>query len=443
MTYSKINTFFYGLILIFIGITLPYYVTEETFNVYYYLKQSLIYEDSGLLIISALMLIILNSLRALPLYIGSFIIVSSLKKDKFNLVIETILITFFLGFCYKMIEFFYDVTYDFGMPSFIVIIAIIILDRFELINVNLLKKILVITLILMGAQCLDLVPPLTPYGFGGGEISMDIKTTAQIIDDFNVLNIACVAFMTIFFLNALLIARLLRDQHILLEASKTIANANLQAVEARSTKETQNLVHDLKTPLTSIQMLSNVTEMIVDDPKAKAYLNKISQAVDNLDVMISQILNINKKSNITIEELFNYIFSQIIIQDLKDRIKYIPDNKNVIVYVNKIRFSRAIINLINNAYKAIENMENGKIILSVNTSKGFVEITLDDNGIGIPNKNLEQIWQIGYSKNESTGLGLNFVKEVITRHEGDIEINSLVGVGTTVTIIMNKAGEEK
>jgi len=101
-------------------------------------------------------------------------------------------------------------------------------------------------------------------------------------------------------------------------------------------------------------------------------------------------------------------------------------------------------NLITNAFQAM-NGKRGHLILSSRSLKDFVEIKVSDSGVGIPPKYLNQIFDPFFTTKkigEGTGLGLNIVYRIVTKHEGTIEIESTEGVGTTFTIKFPKWREE-
>ena len=97
-----------------------------------------------------------------------------------------------------------------------------------------------------------------------------------------------------------------------------------------------------------------------------------------------------------------------------------------------------------NAFQAM-NGGRGQLILSSRSLKDFVEIKVSDSGVGISPKYLNQIFDPFFTTKkigEGTGLGLNIVYRIVTKHEGTIEIESTEGVGTTFTIKFPKWREE-
>ena len=96
----------------------------------------------------------------------------------------------------------------------------------------------------------------------------------------------------------------------------------------------------------------------------------------------------------------------------------------------------AVSHLVDNAIKY--SPERTSIIISTILESDFLRVVVDDRGYGIPNGDLEKIWQKFYrvardgqdKEEESTGLGLSLVKEIIEQHGGDVEVESEIGSGS-------------
>ncbi|MDD3726458.1 MAG: ATP-binding protein [Candidatus Ratteibacteria bacterium] len=121
------------------------------------------------------------------------------------------------------------------------------------------------------------------------------------------------------------------------------------------------------------------------------------------------------------------------------RVKIIEelDKHLPIIDIDPSRIERMMINLLDNAIDAVEEKIG---IIKVRTrflvSDGAIEISVEDNGCGIPEENLERIFDIFYSTkgNRGTGFGLAIVQKVVKEHNGTIEVKSEVGKGTVFII---------
>jgi hypothetical protein len=341
---------------------------------------------------------------------------------------------------YKFVYYIYEIRYYFGMPPVIVIISMIFFSIKEMKYISVAKKSLFIITLLMGVQWLDLVPLLSSYGFGNGEISRDIKNIASIISGPRLLTFISWFLFGFFSINSIMLYKIFADQNkafIDMEANREIRKeldeARLNSIKSRAMEETQNLVHDLKTPITTIQVYASLIEMMSENEKVKGHVHKITCAVDQLDHMISEILQENKKRATTVEDLFNSIFSQLSAYDIVDVIKVEISCLNHEIYVNKIRMSRAILNIIKNSMDSMDK-EKPTIEVTVQNEDHHLIITILDNGKGIKAEIIERIWERGFSTKESFGIGLEFVKAVIENHGGTIEMSSVEGLQTEVVI---------
>jgi len=104
-------------------------------------------------------------------------------------------------------------------------------------------------------------------------------------------------------------------------------------------------------------------------------------------------------------------------------------------YPNEL--NQAFMNLVRNAVQAIE--QQGTITIATYADENQVYIKISDTGKGIPSKDLPKIYDPGFttqSEGVGKGLGLSIVYNIIHKHHGNIEINSEVGKGTEVIIVL-------
>ncbi|KAJ52094.1 hypothetical protein BD780_000068 [Clostridium tetanomorphum] len=435
----------WGIVLILIGIIAPDIINVQNFGIYGLLSNSIRNNDKSALIIAAFRLVILNSIRGLPHYLGTFLIAESIdismKKKKVPHVKGAVAVII-IPLVYALINQIHDIRYDLGIPAFIIIFSIVLLEKLNFSTVNIFKKSAIIILLLMGVQWMDIIPELSRFKFGRGETSQDIKNIANFIHSSEVLTMTAVMFFIIFTINALLIIKLVSDEHKLIVTTEEnrrvqseLAEARIKALEARNYIEIKNLVHDLKTPLTSMQALVSVIELMEQDEKKLSYLNRIEGSIDKLSEMISQILYEEKKNIINTEELVQFVLSQVSPFPYAEKIKYENTAKESNICINKIRVSRAIVNALDNAYNAIDK-ERGSIYINVYAMERQVFIEIKDDGIGIEEKIIPKIWNMGFSTKKSTGLGLSFIQSVVKKHKGYVGINSELNKGTCIKIIL-------
>ncbi|MBU5269908.1 sensor histidine kinase [Clostridium cochlearium] len=436
-----------GIILIIFGVILPFFMNVNNFKIYELLLYSISTGDKSMLVIAAFRLVILNTIRGIPNYLGTFIIAESIEvyiKEKNITVVEGIIAITLIPLLYKLINDIHNIRYDLGIPASIVIISIILLKKFNFFTISFFKKSLVMVLILMGVQWMDIIPGLSKFKFGRGETSQDIKIAAELIESTELLSITSIMFCLIFIMFSILMAKLIMDEHKLIIAieenkrvEKELAEAKIDALKARNYAELKNLVHDLKTPLTSIQALVSIIKLMEQNEKIVSYLDRIEISIDRLSNMISEILYEEKKNIISTEEMFSFILSQISPLPYSDKINYKNTASDCKIKVNKMRFARAIINALDNSYSAINEIGGDRsIMISVYKIPQNVCIEIIDDGIGIRKELIDKVWNNGFSSKKSTGFGLGFMKDVIKNHDGYIEIYSEPNKGTCIKITL-------
>lgn len=103
---------------------------------------------------------------------------------------------------------------------------------------------------------------------------------------------------------------------------------------------------------------------------------------------------------------------------------------------NKLKLHQVLMNLVNNAKDAIEGQPNGRIAIHLRCYKGRVDLSVADNGSGIPKAIQEKIWEPFFSTKGSrgTGLGLDLVKRLVEAQYGTIQMTSEPGQGTEFTL---------
>jgi signal transduction histidine kinase len=212
--------------------------------------------------------------------------------------------------------------------------------------------------------------------------------------------------------------------------------------------------HDLRSPLASITGILHLArlENSVQDPNN--YLSMIETCVNKMDLFIQKIIEYYKsiRSEEQIDEIdFNKLFTEAIdislMQNANIRFSVDIDQAGIFC-TDAFRLSVIIDNLISNAVKyQKEKSIDQKINIKVKADENAAEIHIEDNGIGILDKHLNNIFKMFFrTANKVTGLGIGLyiVKEALTRLGGEISVESIIDVGTTFTItIPNKQRKEE
>lgn len=216
--------------------------------------------------------------------------------------------------------------------------------------------------------------------------------------------------------------------------------------------------HEFKTPIFAAQgFIHTLLDGAMDDENVRErFLIKAANNLDSLDVLVKDLLVLSQmetgdiKMNIAevdIRLLTLNIFSRLenIAADRKVSLKVKPDELSEIwVSADKDRMEQVMLNLVENAIKY--GNEGGKVIVHFNEGKRFIEISIRDNGPGIPQEHLNRIFERFYRVDKSrskerggTGLGLAIVKHIINAHGTKIAVMSKLDKGTTFSFKLEKA----
>lgn len=421
--------------LMLVTVLMPIFFTEQSFHIYEYIFQALESGNIGILMEGAFRLLILNILRSAPDYLGMLMVMEGLHItwDQKNIPFIKIPICFFLHvILYHIINRIYGIRLDVGVFVLLIFVCIELLSRFFF---RLHNKMFLILLFLISCQGLDLMPGMTDVGFGNGEISLDVKMAAQVLEGERLLGSFSFLLFFSFAITTLLMVLLDREQRQTMQVHQQANQARMKNLEMRSFLEIQNLVHDLKSPLTAIQGLAELTESQLEVGKLKEYQQRIVRASERMSNMISEILYEDRKTLTTTDHLIQATLSYMAANPKAALISVdnrCPDTK---IYVNSIRMSRALVNLLENACHFI-SQETGSIFVTITKTQTGTQWEVRDNGSGIRPEILEGIWHPGYSGNGSTGLGLGFVQQVVNLHHGKIRIESKLGEYTRVVLTL-------
>jgi two-component system, OmpR family, sensor histidine kinase SenX3 len=228
---------------------------------------------------------------------------------------------------------------------------------------------------------------------------------------------------------------------------------------ARRIEETRrdfvvNISHELKTPIGAISLLAEAAEDAADDPLAvRKFAGRLSVESARLSDLVSQIIDLSRLQ--ADDPLANAEEVDIdeILTDAVDRCEVDAQQRQVSLTVAGTtgcrvlgsfrQLSVAVGNLVENA--VVYSDPGARVVVAAHrqarSDDDYVEITVSDNGIGIPAGELERIFErfyrVDYARsraNGGTGLGLAIVKHIAATHGGDVSVWSQQGHGSTFTV---------
>lgn len=215
-----------------------------------------------------------------------------------------------------------------------------------------------------------------------------------------------------------------------------------------------NASHELKTPITAIKgYAESLIDGAIDDREnAKKFVEIIKNQTDRLSILIEDLLTLSKiessetkieKEKIAFEDIVLSVF-QIFKEKAENKgiqlEREIPPDLQINADRNKLM--QILINLIDNAIKFTEK-GYVKVKAKLYMSDGRLIISVEDTGIGIPKQHLHRIGERFYRVDSArsrelggTGLGLAIVKHLVIAHGWDFKIESEIGKGTEIKIII-------
>ncbi|MCZ2326862.1 cell wall metabolism sensor histidine kinase WalK [Limosilactobacillus fermentum] len=233
-----------------------------------------------------------------------------------------------------------------------------------------------------------------------------------------------------------------------------------QQEEERERKEfVSNVSHELRTPLTSVKSyVEALSDGAINDPElAPRFLGVVSDETERMIRMINDLLSLSRMDSgtaklnleyVNINELFNHIlnrFDMIIKNEAADPsqkkytiVRYFT-KKDLWVEIDTDKFTQVVDNIMNNAVKY--SPDGGVITARLLETHNHVILSISDQGLGIPRKDLGHIFDRFFRvdkdrsrKQGGTGLGLAISKEVINLLGGQIWVDSVEGKGSTFYI---------
>jgi len=222
-----------------------------------------------------------------------------------------------------------------------------------------------------------------------------------------------------------------------------------------------NIAHDLKTPITAVKgYAEGILDGVANTPeKIDKYVRTIYTKANEMDTLINELtlyskIDTNKipynYAKINVEQYFGDCIEEIGI-DLETRgiglAYYNYTDKDVVIIADPEQIRRVINNIVGNSTKYM-NKSHGFINIRIKDVGDFIQVEIEDNGRGIPAKDLPYVFDRFYrgdvSRNSATGgsgIGLSIVKKIIEDHGGKIWATSKEDTGTIMYFVIRKYQE--
>lgn len=215
---------------------------------------------------------------------------------------------------------------------------------------------------------------------------------------------------------------------------------------------TANVSHELKTPLHVISGYSELlANQMVSNEEVPQFAAKIHKESERLVKLVEDIINLShldEQEKLPQETVNLYDLTQKVLEGLQAKAdkKHIQINFNgeeAILRGNPVLLNSLVYNLCDNAITY--NHEKGQVNVTLKNSPDTITLEVSDTGLGIAEKDKKRIFERFYRVDKSrskivggTGLGLSIVKSALDFHNGSIKVDSHLGQGTTMTVLLHK-----
>lgn len=240
------------------------------------------------------------------------------------------------------------------------------------------------------------------------------------------------------------------------EHALDLARTAAERADAAKTRFLATMSHELRTPLNAIigfsDMIVQEATLPLDATRRKEYAQLINDSGQHLLSVVNSILDMSKMESGSFEILpepfapREVLLSGSNLLALKARdngielVTRVPENLPQMVGDPRA-FRQIVLNLVSNAIKFTER--GGRVTISARVEGARMVLRVVDNGVGIAQEDLKRIgdpfFQAGKTyqrRHEGTGLGLSIVKSLVGLHGGEIDVQSKVEEGTTVTVML-------
>lgn len=203
--------------------------------------------------------------------------------------------------------------------------------------------------------------------------------------------------------------------------------------------------HELRTPLTVLKVNLQLLEEIMEGEESAEFIFNSNKQVDKLTGLISHLLDVSAIQDGNVILNYENFDIRILLKEVVDamqpsgkghKIVMKKPNRKIIICADRIRIEHVINNLLLNAIKYSKDRKT--ILVETSMQDNWLQVSITDEGIGIPKKDLEKIFERFYrvpgmpSTYSGTGIGLFICSKVIRRHGGKIWAESTLGKGSTI-----------
>jgi two-component system sensor histidine kinase SenX3 len=230
-------------------------------------------------------------------------------------------------------------------------------------------------------------------------------------------------------------------------------------VEAVRRDFVANVSHELKTPVGAIKLLAEATAEASRDPEAvERFASRMLTESDRLSRLVQQIIELSRLQGdepletpavVDVDDVVKRSVDITVMDATSKHISVVTGGTSgLTVFGNAEQVSAAVTNLVANA--VAYSGDDSTVLVSTRANGDMVEISVVDQGIGIPHEELDRIFERFYRVDPArhrstggTGLGLSIVKHVAATHGGDVRVWSSEGQGSTFTLTLPRSQQQE
>jgi len=225
-----------------------------------------------------------------------------------------------------------------------------------------------------------------------------------------------------------------------------------------------NISHELKTPIGALSILSEAVLGASDDPQAIVkFATRMQTEAKRLSDLVQEIIDLSRLQDDDPLKNAKVLKLAGLISEAIDGSRMAAEARNISLTFTQLgdfevlgdrrQIEMAISNLVENAINY--SPDGTRVAVALRAQDALAEISISDQGVGIPEKDIERIFERFYRVDPArsratggTGLGLSIVKHVVNNHGGDISVWSVEGAGSTFTIrlplfVRNEANQKE
>lgn len=196
-----------------------------------------------------------------------------------------------------------------------------------------------------------------------------------------------------------------------------------------------DISHQLKTPITSINIMAELIENSDSKNEDKEYIYRLNKQIKRLEALTNSLLTMSKLDANTIEFKKDVVNMRRIIDLAIEPIIYLMESKSIKLNIigdkaaiigDSYWLGEAFLNVIKNCTEHLE--ENGEINIFIEPNPIFTEVKIEDNGSGFSEEDLPYVFKRFYkgknTNKDSVGIGLSMAKSIIQKHNGEISVEN-------------------